>query len=400
MNFKQYLYERHTLTHLEHVEDLVFIEGYKGAEKTLKYLSDIVKDVSNHKSNMVIQQKVDGAPSIIAGWSPEDGRFFVATKSFFNKTQKINFTKENIASNHGTGELANKLNDALDYLPAAIKKNEIVQGDFMYSKNDLKQEKIDGVKVITFTPNTITYAVPSDTPLYKTIIDSEIGIIWHTTYTGSTLDSLSGSFKISNNQFKNTKKVYTRTTNSTVSDIGWDKETEKNLNKEIKILEQTLKTIDKKQINEIASDNKISSIVKTFINSKVKNNNNKFDKNEIKNLIDFIDQKYKKEIDKLKSEKGKTNKTNQKNDFINNVRLYASTLYHLFEWTYNVQKIKLEIIRKLEELNSPETPYIRTSDGYQITSPEGFVLSNSDESGVKFVNRAVFSRQNFLNSKF
>jgi hypothetical protein len=402
MNFKSYLNEKHQLTHLEHLEDLVFIEGIKGAKKSLEYLKNITADIASHDTQMVVQQKVDGAPSIIAGWSPEDNRFFVGTKSFFNKTPKINYSPEDVDKNHGHSDgLSKKLKEALKYLPKVVKKGQIHQGDFMFSADDLKSEKIDGIPVITFTPNTITYAVPKDTPLYKTISGAKIGVIWHTSYSGNTLDSLNGSFKISNSQINQTKEVYSRTTNTTLDEIGWNAGEEKVIENDIKNLENDLKGFDKKQVDEIVKNNKLSLIIRTYINQKVRDGVNRFNKNEIKGLIDYIKARYQKDIDKLKSEKGKNKKMFEMQEFIDNLRNYASTLYHLFDWSYRVQHIKIFIIDKLQELNSPETPYIRQGDGsYQITDPEGFVLSDTSDSGIKMVNRAVFSKNNFERSSF
>jgi hypothetical protein len=401
MKFKDYLTEKHQLTHLEHLEDVVFLEGMKGAKESLDYIKKIVEDISKHDTDMVIQQKVDGAPSIIAGWSPEDGRFFVGTKSFFNKTPKINYTPEDVDANHGHSDgLSKKLKEGLKYLPKVIKKGEILQGDFMFSQDDLKSEKIDGLPVVTFTPNTITYAVPKDTPLYKKIKDAKIGVIFHTSYSGNTLDSLNGSFKISDSQLNPSKDVYYRTTNATIDNIGWLPGEEKRLKSNIKNLENDLRSFNQKQIDEISKNKKLSLIIRTYINEKVRAGKNKFDKNEIKGLIDYIGTRYQKDIDKLKSEKGKEKKIKEKQEFISELRNYASTLYHLFDWVYRVQDTKLYILRKLQQLNSPETPYIKTSDGYKVTDPEGFVLSSTSDSGVKMVNRSVFSALNFQASKF
>jgi hypothetical protein len=270
----------------------------------------------------------------------------------------------------------------------------------MFSSDDVKSEKIDGVKVYTFTPNTITYAVPVDTDLGKKVKDAKIGIVWHTSYSGSTLDSLNGSFSISGSQYKNTKDVYTRNTNVTLDTIAWSPDQEKYLRKSISNLENDLRSL-KGKIEPISGDKKLSSIIKTYINQKVRDGNNKFNKNEIKGLIDYIYLKYDKAKEKLKSEKGKMKKETEKKDFVSNLRDHASTLYHLFDFSYNIQGIKTEIIRKLMELNSSETPYIQQSDGsYAITEPEGFVLSDSPESGTKFVNRDVFSKNNFSISRF
>jgi hypothetical protein len=400
MTFKQYLAEAHKLTHLNHLEDLIFIEGYQGGVKAIKYLKNVIEDIKNHGTGLKAQQKFDGAPSLIAGWSPEDGRFFVASKSFFNKTPKINFSVEDIDRNH-SGGLADRLKVALKYLPQAVKKGEILQGDFMFIQDDLKYENINGVSVLTFTPNTITYAVPKDTPLYKTIKKAKMGMAWHTSYTGNTLDSLNGAFKISDSQFKNTKEVYQRTTNITTDKITWTNSEYTELTKNVNNLEKSLKALDKKKVNEISSNTKLSNILMVYINQKVRNGMNKFSNNEIKGLMDYVSEKYGKDIDKLKSTKGKNKKAKEKQDFITDIRAQASTLYNLFQFSYSVQEIKNIVVDKLQEIESSETPYIKQPDGsYKITDPEGFVLSDSPESGVKFVNRSIFSKNNFNMSKF
>jgi len=401
MTFKEYLTEKHQLTHLEHLEDLVFIEGISGAKKSLAYLKAVVNDIGNHNTDLIVQQKVDGAPSIIAGWSPEDGRFFVGTKSFFNKTPKINYTPEDVDRNHGHAPgLAKKLKEGLLYLPEVIKKGEILQGDFMFSSYDLKSEKIDGLPVVTFQPNTITYAVPKDTPLYKIISKAKIGVIFHTSYSGNTLDSLNGSFKISSSQLKKSSNVYIRTTNTTLDKIGWSKKEREQIKKDIKILEDSIKGFYPEIVNSIANNKKLSSVIRTYMNNKVKSGDTKFNNNEIKGLIDFVKEKYQREIDKLKSEKGKAKKKDEMNKFILNLRDHAKTLWYLFNWVYAIQDLKLYILRKLEQIESPETPYIKTSNGYQIVDPEGYVISDTSDSGIKMVNRAVFSRNNFTNSRF
>jgi len=344
---------------------------------------------------------IHNSPSVIAGWSPEDGRFFVGTKSFFNKTPKINYTPEDVDRNHGHSPgLSQKLKLALQYLPKVIKKGNIVQGDFMYSAEDLKSDKIDGENMIIFAPNTLTYAVPKKSPLGKRILNSKIGVIFHTTYSGNTLDSLNGSFKISDNIFNKSSDVYIRTTNATLDSIGWTSEEEKRLRSDLNNLKNTLNSFNKKQINEIANDKKLSLIIRTYINNKVKNGLNKFDNNEIGKLIEFIQTKYQTDINKLKTDKGKQRKYQEMKNFIDNLRNYASTLYYLFKWVYNIQDIKIFIHDKLAQLDSPETPYIKIGNSYQIVDPEGFVISDSPESGVKIVNRSVFSKLNFNMSNF
>ena len=88
--------------------------------------------------------KMDGAPAIVWGTNPENGKWFVGTKSVFNKKRiKINYTTEDIIANHPQIELQIILQSCLDLLP---RTENIYQGDFL---------GFGGGSV--YTPNTITY---------------------------------------------------------------------------------------------------------------------------------------------------------------------------------------------------------------------------------------------------
>ena len=136
--------------------------------------------------------KWDGAPAIIAGKNPENGKFFVGTKSVFNKTPKINYTPGDITRNH-SGPVAAKLLVCLRELKR-LGINGIYQGDLLFTKGDTKLAGIDGQKMITFTPNTITYAVPINSSLGRRISRARLGIVFHTYYTGKSMTSLTAGF--------------------------------------------------------------------------------------------------------------------------------------------------------------------------------------------------------------
>ena len=408
MKFNQYLSEQKLvnevkmkhLLHLSHIEELVFFLGVEGAKQTIKSFQQIISEIGAHKTLMTFA-KVDGAPSITAGWDPETKKFFVGSKSLFNKEPKINFTHDDIDRNHGHAPgLAKKLKEGLDHLPKVVKKGEIVAGDFMYSNDDLKTATIDGTNVITFTPNTITYAVDSGSDLADVIKKSKIGVIFHTSYTGNSIATMKASFKISNSQFNTSSDVYVRTTEVSLDNIAWSSEDAGRLKSDMSSLKQSFNQLDHNQINSIADDKKLSQVIMTYINAKVREGK-RFDRNEIGNLIDFIISKYDKEKFKLSSESGKDKKETEKQAFIKTIREYASTLYYLFQWSYSAEDIKHIIIKKLEEIELPEKPYNLNSNGqYEVVGAEGFVVSDSPDSAVKFVNRSIFSRNNFMNTRF
>ena len=105
--------------------------------------------------------KIDGAPAIVWGINPATGKFFVGTKSVFNKVKiKINHSHEEIDANH-SGEVANILHTCFDCLPHT---DTVYQGDFIGFGGSTE-----------YTPNTITYQFPE-------VVSQNIIIAPHTCY--------------------------------------------------------------------------------------------------------------------------------------------------------------------------------------------------------------------------
>ena len=172
--------------HIDHLEENILNKGKQGVEEAIKQIESSISyfvDESDYK----ISTKFDGAPAIVAGVDTND-KFFVASKSAFAKNPKINYTEEDITRNHGSGGLADKLKLALRYLPSLNLKG-IYQMDYMFDpqmKITETPETIDGVKnensFLTFTPNTIKYAVAENSPFGGEITRSKIGVAIHIEY--------------------------------------------------------------------------------------------------------------------------------------------------------------------------------------------------------------------------
>ena len=211
--FQDYIVEDRN-THLEHLEDEIINNGTKGAKTAIEFLKSIKVMLQGGEGGSQISVKWDGAPAIFCGTNPENGKFFVATKSLFNATPKINYTNADINRNHG-GALAEKLTVALKYFPKLGIKG-VLQGDLLFTSGDKSRAKVDGQDSIVFTPNTITYAVPVvksgflglGRNLYKEINGAKIGIIFHTSYSGKTIKSLSASFGASVSGLSKNKDVF------------------------------------------------------------------------------------------------------------------------------------------------------------------------------------------------
>ena len=210
-NFQDYLVEDKN-THLEHLEDEIINNGSKGARTAINFLKSIKQMLQGGSGGSTVSVKWDGAPAVFCGINPENGKFFVATKSLFNKTPKINYTNADIARNHG-GALADKLKDCLKYLPSLGIKG-ILQGDLLFTDGDKKTANVAGQRSIVFTPNTITYAVPIvksglfGSSLYDNINKAKLGIIFHTSYTGKSISTLKAGFGANVRGLKKSRSVF------------------------------------------------------------------------------------------------------------------------------------------------------------------------------------------------
>ena len=205
-SFKQYLNESKN-THLEHLEDEIINNGYQGGVNAVEFLKSIRNMlVGSSRRKLNVSVKWDGAPAVFCGVNPENGKFFVGSKSIFNVTPKINYTQADIRKNHDGG-LATKLSVCLKELPK-LGIRGVVQGDLLFTPGDIKSVSIRGEDAIAFTPNTITYAVPENTDLAKKIKRAKLGIIFHTTYNGRKMANLKASFGVNVNRFAKTPAVF------------------------------------------------------------------------------------------------------------------------------------------------------------------------------------------------
>ena len=157
------------------------------------------------RSSVNMTVKWDGAPAIFAGTDPSDGKFFVAKKSVFNATPKLYKTNEEIDEDL-KGALNSKFKVALAEFPKLGIKG-VLQGDLMFT-NDVSTKKIDGTEYFTFQPNTIVYAVPTKSDLGKQISKSKIGVVWHTTYEGTELQSMTAKFGADVSKMKKVSSIW------------------------------------------------------------------------------------------------------------------------------------------------------------------------------------------------
>lgn len=396
MRFATFLKESKNV-HMEHVEELMFNDGVVGTRKAINFLRDIrdtLAGSSSRRSNFTV--KWDGAPAIFAGVDPKDGKFFVAKKSVFNVNPKLYKTEGDIDRDL-SGDLADKFRVALrEFRKLGIKSN-VIQGDLMFTKSDLSTETIDGKSYVTFQPNTIVYAIPTDSQLAKDVQAANIGVVWHTLYTGDSLENMSASFgKDIASTLRQSRDIWQDDAN--YKDVsGTATFTERETKAVTKLLSQAgrlFKTIKAPVLNKISSDDDLKMRFKAFNNSLIRGRGINF--NNIKpQLLSYFNEYYDKEIAKKSSPRGKETWQKKKDDAMSFIEKNMSSIQNMYRLMGVLTDAKQMVVDKLNQGSGIAT-FLRTAYGFKVTGQEGFVaIDHLSNGAVKLVDRMEFSRANF-----
>ena len=387
--------------HLEHLEDDIINRGSKGGENAINFLKsvrDMLAGSSRAKVNMTV--KWDGAPAIICGINPENGKFFVGTKAVFNKNPKVNYTTGDIRKNH-SGDLADKLAVALREL-GRLGIKDVIQGDFLFTQSDLKSINIDGDKMISFTPNTITYAVPVNSDIGKRISKARMGIVFHTKYSGKTLDSMTAGFGTVRGSARNVFLA-----SAGYRDVsGSAKLTRNELTQFDAKLRMAQGSLSKAgpildEMSKSSSDAlSVGFRLKTFFNYYIRNTQGHMAK--VRNLVDMFREYYinilQAEIDARKTDSGKKKYKDILEKNLKYIDRNKNALVMAVASHVTLQNAKNFLISKMSEIQSIGH-FLRTSTGYKVTAPEGYVAVDRIAGAVKLVDRMEFSRANFTMPK-
>ena len=406
MNFKEYLNEASkegANLHLEHLEDNIFNRGVAGARESINFLRSLRDMLAGHSQSKVnVTTKWDGAPAVICGINPDNGKFFVGTKSVFNKDGKLNYTDEDIDRNHPGEGLNKKLKVALAFLPK-LGFTGILQGDLLFTKGDIDKKTIDNQSYLTFQPNTIVYAVPTDTMMAKKMLDAQIGIVFHTSYNGRSMDSLRASFNIDIGHLKSTKDVWFRDA-SFVDASGtatFTKEETKDISDILSQAGKVFQTINPLILNRISTNETFNLFIKTYNNTKVRSGEQITNTQQhTLGLIKWIEDRLNKAILESKKEDTKKKRIAEKAEVMRFFRGNAAQLKLIFDLMNLIVDAKILIVRKMEKIKSSIDTFVRTDTGFKITGPEGFVAVDRLSGGaLKLIDRMEFSQQNFNAAK-
>ena len=393
-SFKNYITEQKN-THMTHIEDKVLYGGVNGTRQAINALRELRNMLGGVKDGKV-SVKWDGAPAVFCGIDPSDGEFFVAKKGIFNANPKVYKTNADIDADT-SGDLNAKLNLALKELPSLGIKG-VIQGDFLFGPGDVKTEKIKGQSYLTFHPNTIVYAVPADSEAAKEIKKATIGIVWHTTYKGSTFESMKASYGVNVKGLKSSSKVWSQDailrdlTKATMTST----ETEE-VNGHLSTAGKIFNKIAGTTLRQLEANQTLAQHIETFNNSYVREgqivtNTTK----HVSNLLKWINKKYQKEADKRKTDKGKKAQYDKRDELLSFFSpANKKSLVQIFELQKVIVLAKLKLINILQRLSNIDT-FVKTKKGFKVTGEEGYVaIDQLGGDAVKIVDRMEFSYNNF-----
>ncbi len=385
--------------HLDHLEDRIILEGSKGGRDAIDVLKKMGALLSGKPGpGIAVTTKWDGAPAIVCGIDPEDNKFFVGTKSVFAKDAKICKTPEDIVKFYGTGGgLADKLQASLQYLPSSVSRG-ILQGDLMFT-DDKKEETIDKETMITFRPNTITYAANPRTQLGRDIKKAKIGIVFHTKYTGDKMSDLQASFNVDKTDFTTGNDVWAeRAEFQDISGVASFSPPDRNsYDAAVRMAEGSLMKAGR-VADMIQSGKKPLQIDTEFL---------KFFNNYVKqgreipsvqkaydDYMRHLNDEFNKAYGKVTTDKAINKKTEMWAEQIFFILKNKGEIKMLIATYMNLQKAKMLLVDRMKKISSLRLFVDRGGGDYEATTPEGFVAIVNGQA-TKLIDRMEFSKLNF-----
>lgn len=369
--------ETEKLTHLEHAEDHHINAGKVGFDHAVKTLEAIHNKLSGKSSQAKLTTKYDGSPSVVFGHHPETGKFFVASKSAFNKNPKLNYTEKDVEANHGHAPgLVSKLKSALKHLPKVAPKKGVYQGDLMYTKDDVQEHGGS----YHFKPNTITYSAKKDSAEGKKIGNAHLGIVVHTQYHGKDFASMKAKFAPTLGGFDKHPDVH-------VINPKTEHEEGHYTNEQKTAFETSIAKAKKiAQKHDYSHLDKHREHIKTYINDTVKTG----DAPTVEGLKAHVTKKHMAQSAKLKTAKSKSAVQQKLAATASDIDANAKHINNTFAIHKHLQNAKNQLVNAL----SSKSTYGHSISG-KAAKPEGFVAV-IDNKPTKLVDREEFSRANFL----
>jgi hypothetical protein len=363
------------------------MHGHSGFEHAHEALMKAHAHMTGGHKNSNLTMKYDGSPAIVFGHHPKNGKFFVATKSAFNKNPKINHTEKDIDKNHGHSPgLAHTLKHALKHLPKVTPKHGVFQGDLMHhadTKTLHESYIVEAKGDVSFTPNTITYTAKGKEA--EKAKKSKVGVVVHTQYHD---DLKHNTPHVDMSKFKEHPDVHIHGAEHDTSKIKHSAENEKHFQKHMSAAKEIHDTHGHKMYDAVHPKHSgETGHLSTYINKTVRHD-------EVPNVKDFkshVESHYNSKAAKVSTEKAKATHTGEGKKQIAHIEKHKSQYGNLFAMHHHLHQAKNALVKSLE---THEGHYEHHIAGKK-SKPEGFVVHH-DNQPTKLVNRAEFAKQNLL----
>ncbi|HYT46007.1 MAG TPA: DUF6267 family protein [Methylomirabilota bacterium] len=370
------------LRHLDHAEDLLIRNKGKNFHELLGALHHTHNYLSGGRkhSSLSISTKMDGSPAIVFGHDPRNGKFFVGTKSFFNKTPKINYKEKDIEANHGkTPGLASRLKNLLHHLKKVVPPKGVFQGDLMYTAHEVSEHN----GKLSFTPNTITYHVDKNSGEGRSIMKSKVGVAPHTEYDTDDKKNFIAKFgQLDSSVFKKSDDVHMFDT-KVKGPFKYDGKSKKKFIDHVSKASEFHGKLHGDGAYDVLGDHEKTLL--GYINATVKQKKTP----SVEGYIGYLSKQASKNIEKVKLDKTKEGIKKKLSDEQQNIVGNKGHFNNLFQAHKHVQSAKNILVDTLGQ-NSPYDEKILGNK----SKPEGFVVSINGKP-MKFVDRNHFSAANF-----
>ena len=390
-------------THLEHLEDDIFKSGTAGVTNSINFLKSL-RDMlteGDGQSAMKVTTKWDGAPAIVCGRNPQDGRFFVGTKSVFNKQNpKVVYSEADADRFYPGQTVGSILKNCLQRL-STLPIQGVLQGDLLYQTTP-SVIMLEGQRNYSFRPNTITYTIPVDSELGQKVGKSKLGIVFHTEYSGKTMQDLAAGFgaNVSGLQGKPDVAVFSSEFTNVGGAANLSMVEKANVDRTILSAERNLRQGQSfvKGIQDVGKGPfTLPALFKVYFNQVVREGKVPPANIMAKNFCCFIDAKFNSEIGKKKTAKSRVDWMKRRNEAVKYLNTNRSSMHSALDGFKNLMDAKVMIINKLTKIKSVGT-FLEEENGLRATNPEGFVAIK-DGAALKLVDRLEFSRANFTAAK-
>jgi hypothetical protein len=169
---------------LQHAEDLVIVDGSKGALEAIDELASMAKSVDD------VTVKWDGSPAVFFGRN-EQGQFVLTDNSGFTakgyngrvtsagdlETMLLSRGKQDPEKEASRREFAGSMKSLWPRLESMIEPSfrGYIKGDLLY----YARPPVDKNGDYTFTPNTVSYHIDTNSSIGQRITQSTAGIVVH-----------------------------------------------------------------------------------------------------------------------------------------------------------------------------------------------------------------------------